>query len=347
MRKLNYLLAILVVAALWACEEDSKDVYLSVDNDTLEFTGEGGTVELKINSDGDWSITNTPDWLSFSTMSGVNTQSVSVTASPNLTGTLREAEFLVRTNSGSGQKTVKAVQTADATGVRHFNVPDVSKRWMNGHLQTMGARDSVYIDANVAWTADGPDWIQASFGNLQFPLTGTVQKTGSGFLVLLPKTDNDSFDDKEGVIRISSPNSSKVYEIPVAQLGRGHVVPRNPLLMAHGYATSFKFGKDVARIQYHLFEGKANDSEVTTTAANSWNGGELKETSYMSLSEKTPNTQYELCVRTGNSDNKYITEGLNRFTFTTPSDIGQPICDIQDITYSGNTLTYNLTILLV
>ena len=334
-------MAILVVAVLSGCEKDSKDTFLSVENMELKFSSKGSSETLRVNSDTDWSIMDAPDWLEFSAIRGDNSQDVVVTAKANLTGVLREAQFVVRTNNGSQQQIVKARQSGDGD-VDKFNVPDVSKRWLNGDNSTIGFKDSIYIDANMAWTIEGPDWLTAEFKNHPIlSLKGDVQKSGSGYLVIYPIGENYEYPDREGEVRISSPYSSQVFTIPVAQLGYGRVVPINPLLMAHGYATSFKYGREVSYIVYQIFEGHASDSETTSAnAAANWHFGYVNEDYYTSFSDCKPNTQYELCFWTVSDDYYLLIDGLNRYTITTPTDLNQPICEIRNVGYSEKKLTW-------
>lgn len=322
-----------------SCEKSSKDSFLAVENTELKFSSNGSSQTLRVTSDGDWSIMDAPDWLEFSSTRGVNSQDVTVTARPNLTGVRREGAFVVRTNNGSQQQVVRVIQSGEGN-VDKFNVPDVSKRWLNGDIMTTGGKDSVYIDANIPWTVEGPDWLQAYFEYKNFPINGQVEKQKSGYLVIMSRQSNDTDDDREGVLRISSPKSQKVFEVPVAQLGMGHLQPRDLLVMAHGFATSFKYGKGIERIRFKIFEGQAAESEVTTNEANkSWNSGDFASGTWVSYSYAKPNTQYELCVWTI-SDGHY--DHLNRFTITTSTENNQPLAEFQNVRYNSGTLQYDI-----
>ena len=101
---------IILLLGIIACGGDSageggpqvnKD-YLSVPP-SLELLSEGQTVDLKINSNCNWSITEDADWLTVTPMSGSNEQTVIVSASKNSSGSsLRYSRAVIILNVDPG-----------------------------------------------------------------------------------------------------------------------------------------------------------------------------------------------------------------------------------------------------
>lgn len=336
----QYLLAISALLLVFGCEKSTKDDYLSIEPTELVFSCGGSSSILTIKSNAEWSIMYVPNWLEFSMRSGANSQEVTVTAKANSAGVKRTGSFVVRTNNGSIQHEVNVSQYGNGDGDQ-FNVADVSKRWLNGDNTTSGGMDSIYIDANMSWSLEGSEWLSATFQGHNVIIDGKTLYSGSGYLKCYSKSRNEEYEDRIGMLRVSSPYSDKTFEIPIAQLGVAHVVLLDPLVLADGYATMLKVGAGVDAIRFKRFEGAATDSEVTVDAANeSWAYSKYKETTVIYTSSLKPNTQYELCIKTISSDDYYWSDGLNRFTFTTPSDLNQPLCEMQDFKYSNGKLSY-------
>lgn len=331
--RLNYLLAMLAMSVLWGCKDDpSYGTYLTVDNSALEFPISGGSVEFNINSDARWNIVNVPDWVSISSQRGENNSQIVVTATTNEGNVLRRDSLLIQTGDGGKRVFVNLIQDGFSKGNALFNVPDVSKRWMNGDVETTYGSDSIYVESNVPWTIKGPLWLRAEFNGKPVSMLGTSSLMGSGTLRIHPHGNIYTDEDREGEVIILSNYSDETYSIPVAQLGAGRLEPINPLIMAHGMATKFKYGLDIENVQYKFFEGNATDEEVTCEEANNWKWHYgFKENSLFTTFKRNPNTQYEMCLRS--SKDGYYNTVLNRIQFTTLTDVDQPEVEISNLRY--------------
>ncbi len=68
---------------------------ISVSTDTLKFSPEGGTLDVKVTSSADWRMAGISEWVAPSATSGVSGTTVSFTAAPNDKDSDRKAEFKV------------------------------------------------------------------------------------------------------------------------------------------------------------------------------------------------------------------------------------------------------------
>ena len=280
---------------------------------------------------------NVPDWLTLSVQRGQQKATVEVVASPNNMGYLREDSILVSTTNGAHQKRIRLRQHGDSRNKVYLNVSRPYKRWLNGEVQTEGGIDSIELDTNVPWTIKGSDWLNVYDGEEQLYLTGWKLYHGSKILRIIPKEDNGYpfglLGDKEGFIRISSPYSEKSIEIPIVQLGVGRVEPDKTLIMAHGIVTTFKFGTRISYLDFNIFEGEAQEQDVTYSKAREWDYVEFDESCYIYCSSLKPNTEHEICMRT--SYGGYYYDALSRFKFITETDENQPNVEISDVSYDN------------
>lgn len=95
------MLMVLLVACGGSGSDDepqiSKD-FLSV-TPNLELLGDGQTTEITVSANCSWTISKDVDWLTVSPMSGTNTQTITVSAMKNTTGSDRKAVLSIKGGS--------------------------------------------------------------------------------------------------------------------------------------------------------------------------------------------------------------------------------------------------------
>lgn len=322
MKKLNYLMSFLLMLLIVSCEEKTSMVSLEVSSTTLNFTMEGGSQPLEIGSDGDWNISEIPNWVTLSDVSGVGNKTVTVTAKTNDTGVLRQDQILVRTGDTHRIIPIKIIQSASSsTDGYTLNVTDDSERFLSGYA--MG-NDSIYIESDVQWVLEGPAWIQAAFKGVNVPLDGRTQCSGSGNLLIMGM-DNDSADDRTGILTIRSKVGDKKIEIPLTQMGNFNVHPVKLVVLANSIIWSWKVGRMVKYVYWKHFEGAATDNDKTIDAASRYrNCIEITPTMLSSVSNTKANTNYEICGLGVAADNNTCGNVCSA-VFTTPTDQNQPL----------------------
>lgn len=83
--------------------QKGKDITLSVDVSSLDFTVNGESKSFNISSNGTWTI-EAPDWCTLSTKSGSNNREITVTVTQNTTGSEKTGEIVVTSQAGKTSK---------------------------------------------------------------------------------------------------------------------------------------------------------------------------------------------------------------------------------------------------
>jgi hypothetical protein len=146
MKKLKCLMFVAAVACLLVgCR---KPVEVSFGKDTQEIEAQGGSFEVEVKSNGEWTIDATPEWLAVSPMSGTGNATLTLTAQPNNTSGSRSGEVKASTkdnsailtvNQGSGTFLTLSPTSIDCGGA--------------------GGEFNVSVTSNINWAVSQlPDW---------------------------------------------------------------------------------------------------------------------------------------------------------------------------------------------
>ena len=95
MKKLSYLLFIVAVSiAFVGCR---KPVEVSFDTTTQEVDAQGGSIEVVLKSNGDWTINSPAEWVTVSPMSGKGDATLTLTIEANTSGEDRATQIKATT----------------------------------------------------------------------------------------------------------------------------------------------------------------------------------------------------------------------------------------------------------
>lgn len=334
---LSVCLAVMVLLA--SCRED--DSHLAVGVSLVEFSNEGGSQTMKIESDGDWSIYDVPDWVTISHFSGINSQEVTITALPNYRKLDREHIISVRSNDGKNVYAVNILQYG-YTGGRLLLVDDESEKFFDGRpaANSDDIEDSIVISSSVRWRISGPSWLHCKYNNVITKLDGNL-KEGSGTIYLFNASYNKETTALYDTIRIQADYSDEEIKIPVTQLGVDEIKCVNILTLTDGFAFKIKYGFGVEYVWYGFYEGKVPDEDVVweqlpyvNVASNSL--------IYFNPDICTPDADYTICMRglpdLGSSYNKKCSEIVH-----TPSKQNQPYAPITNVEFKNNVWSFDIT----
>ena len=340
MRRIFYLMSFLFMALVFTACPDDEVTFLTVKENmtTLEFSKDGGSLVLSVQSNTDWSISGISDWISLSAVSGINDKDLTVVALSNDTGVERQTDFTIRSNNGKHTIVVTIKQAGSGSG-NYFEVNSMEKKIFSGNLSA--AEDSIVVNSSVRWTIEGPSWLSASFNNVRLSLNADVIREGSGTIVLSVTSQNGEEESREGVIRIQSLSDNSTLEIPVEQVGKDMIIATNIVKLTDGFACDFKYGVSVAYFSYKTFEGTASYDELAISEVQNWNYGEAKNNIVYSVGGKSPNTVYTLYTIGINSE-RYFTSHMNITTVRTPEDFHQPIASIENPTLMDDGWHYTV-----
>lgn len=140
------------VAVLFVRQEGAPDShYLNVSPEGLSFPKEGGTHEIAVETDEDWSVRCDGDWLTLSTEGGSGNGTIVVTVEPNEIFVGRQA--VVKVVSRNLEKTVNVTQEPGEDPYMASVAPDSLFLGYDGGAKT------VAITSNCDWTIESPSWI--------------------------------------------------------------------------------------------------------------------------------------------------------------------------------------------
>ena len=98
MKKLTVLIVAAMAFAFMGCR---KPVEVSFDLATQEIDAQGGSIEIALKSNGEWTIAQTVGWVMVSTMSGNGDATLILTVAPNRTGESRSTEIIASTKDNT------------------------------------------------------------------------------------------------------------------------------------------------------------------------------------------------------------------------------------------------------
>lgn len=140
------------VAVLFVRQDGAPDShYLNVSPESLSFPKEGGTHEIAVETDEDWSVRYDCDWLNLSTEGGSGNGTIVVTVEPNEIFVGRQA--VVKVVSRNLEKTVNVTQEPGEDPYMASVAPD------SLFLGYGGGAKTVAITSNCDWTIEAPSWI--------------------------------------------------------------------------------------------------------------------------------------------------------------------------------------------
>jgi aryl-phospho-beta-D-glucosidase BglC (GH1 family) len=101
------LISLITVISLFSCKKKNPDPQLTVSAPTITFTGDGGTQDLSISANADWSISNPAySWLQINTITGKSGSTVIhlTTLSENGTGASRSGVLFINCSNGQARR---------------------------------------------------------------------------------------------------------------------------------------------------------------------------------------------------------------------------------------------------
>jgi len=174
MKQLKYYLLFAAVAlSIVGCR---KTVEVSFDTTAQELDAQGGSIELALKSNGDWTINPVEEWITVSPMSGNGDATLTLTAEVNATGEVRSAE--IKAVSKDNTASVKVTQQAVADQQYYLSV--TPKQYECGDD---GGEFVVEVSSNIDWTVTSPEWITCSVteGSNNVSVTLTVNAIDGEF----------------------------------------------------------------------------------------------------------------------------------------------------------------------
>lgn len=208
MKKLTLLIVAAIAFAFMGCR---KPVEVSFDQATQEIDAQGGSIEVSLKSNGEWTIAMTEGWVMVSSMKGNGDVTLTLTVAPNTTGESRTTEITASTKDNT------AVLTLTQNAPQYY----VNVNPLDIVCGASGGEFTVEVSSNVEWEVITPQWVTSSMmdGSNDATLTLTISPM-----------EGDHVGNREGEVVISGPESvsAKVNVIQsVSPSSSIQVVPEN------------------------------------------------------------------------------------------------------------------------
>ena len=208
MKQLKCFLIVAAVALIvMGCQ---KTVEVSFENTTQEIDAQGGSIELALKSNGDWTIEPTVEWMTINPMSGKGDATLTLTAEANTTGESRTAEVKATTKDNTATLTL-------TQGAPEEYVNVTPKEILCG---SEGGEFVVELSTTVDWTVSAPEWIVCT------PEEGS----GNASITLTVKpVDGDFSGDREAEVLFGDLNiSDKIHVVQTVDPVLGiEITPNN------------------------------------------------------------------------------------------------------------------------
>lgn len=150
MKKLRYIL--LVAAVAFAVVGCRKPVEVSFESATQEVSAQGGSYEIALKSNGEWTVATNAEWITVAPTSGNGDATLTLTVPANTSVEDRVAEITATTKDNT------ATLALTQLGVQYYL--NVSPREFN--CGSDGGEFVVEVMSNVDWTVSLPEWITSS-----------------------------------------------------------------------------------------------------------------------------------------------------------------------------------------
>ena len=180
MKKLTFLIVAAMVFAFMGCR---KPVEVSFDIATQEIDAQGGSIEVSLKSNGEWTIAMTEGWVMVSSMSGSGDATLTLTVAPNTTGESRSTEITASTKDN----TAVLVLTQDA--LQHF----VTVTPTDIVCGPEGGEFTVEVSSDIEWDVITPQWVTSSM------MSGTNDAT---LTLTVSPIEGDMSESREGEVII-------------------------------------------------------------------------------------------------------------------------------------------------
>lgn len=337
MRKLNCLLVMLALCVLCGCSEIEDEVVnsqLSVNPGQLEFPYEGGSLTLNIENNTDWGISDLPEWLSASAVSGIRNTTITINAEYNTDNSNRTAHFYVYTHDG--QKKAEVVVTQGGTHSSPIIIDNTTEIVFGGDIST-NYEGPISIVCDTQWTIEGPSWLFAVFNDTSFSLGKKNICSGSGTIYLAAIETYTGDVTRYDTIYIKTSSGEASAKIPVCQLGKNEIRSYKEVVLSDGCAFQVKYGINVKGLGRFIYEGEIPSNLTYADMNAEWTLTKTSERTVHVFHSLKSGTDYTVCWIGINADNHYAPMAdLNQCKIHTPSDVNQPRAHFSEPVFSDN-----------
>lgn len=200
-----HILISLFMFTIFSCDDNNEGDKFSIELDkssiTLDVMGTGQSVILV--SNGEWQMSDLPEWISINLTTANNTTDINITAKENKELTRRETSIVFSRGNVSKTLSIEQLGLADLD-------PYIELSQSNITIDMLGDEQKIELTTNTAWTAtDVPDWITLNHtsGEKSIQITINAGK-------------NDRPEGRQASIAFATKDGSVKKMVNVHQIGR-------------------------------------------------------------------------------------------------------------------------------
>lgn len=201
MKQLKYFMFVAAMAlAIVGCR---KPVEVSFDKATQEIDAQGGSIELALKSNGEWTIAQTEGWIMVSPMSGSGDATILLTVAPNKTSVSRSAEIKATTKDNTATMTLSQNASQDPDPEPDPEPDPGPQYYINVDPQAIqcsaeGGEFTVEVSSNIEWEVTTPQWVTSSM---------TSGANDATLTLTISPIEGDEISSREGEVVISGLDS--------------------------------------------------------------------------------------------------------------------------------------------
>jgi len=249
----------LIVALAIVATSCSKDK-VSLDTTNIEIDALGGTRQVNLTANGDWTVNAVPDWMTVSPMSGTGNGQLSITAVANTSAESRTADINVSTKDNTA-----SLKVTQGFAQNYITVSPASLT-----CPYEGGEYELQLTSDIAWEIlSCPEWITCSATSG----TGSANLTLTVYVVAGEASGNREADVKFG----NADLSASVHVVQSTEIVSDFNI--DPMALSFGYeggaqtvtiTTSEKWSAyyEVEWLSLNAAEGEGDFDMVVTVEAN-------------------------------------------------------------------------------
>lgn len=249
----------LIVALAIVATSCSKDK-VSLDTTNIEIDALGGTRQVNLTANGDWTVNAVPDWITVSPMSGTGNGQLSITAVANTSAESRTADINVSTKDNTA-----SLKVTQGFAQNYITVSPASLT-----CPYEGGEYELQLASDIAWEIlSCPEWITCSATSG----TGSANLTLTVYVVAGEASGNREADVKFG----NADLSASVHVVQSTEIVSDFNI--DPMALSFGYeggaqtvtiTTSEKWSAyyEVEWLSLNAAEGEGDFDMVVTVEAN-------------------------------------------------------------------------------
>jgi len=159
-----------VAMSLLGCQ---KTIEVSFDGTVQEIEAQGGSFDVMLKSNGEWTVSSSAEWLAVTPASGSGNATLTLTADANTIGESRSAQITASTKDNTAVLTV-----TQQAPLYYLNVTPKEIR-----CGAEGGEYAIQVSSNIDWTVSVPHWITSSVdqGSNDATVTLTISRVEGEF----------------------------------------------------------------------------------------------------------------------------------------------------------------------